>query len=98
MDDDDLNALQRKVEDQQVLAASPTQLDAQLPAGGRAQAGPPHLDLGAAGAARRTVTFEPEKSVNSSSLVRFLPVSQYLLELAFGVWVLECGVLTSCEA
>ena len=29
------------------------------------------------------------------SLVRFLPVSQYLLELASGVWVLECGVLTS---
>ena len=28
-------------------------------------------------------------------LVRFLPVSQYLLELASGVWVLECGVLTS---
>ena len=36
--------------------------------------------------------------VNSSSLVRFLPVSQYLLELASGVWVLECGVLTSREA
>ena len=30
--------------------------------------------------------------------VRFLPVSQYLLELASGVWVLECGVLTSREA
>ena len=25
---------------------------------------------------------------------RFLPVSQYLLEPAFGVWALECGVLT----
>ena len=33
-----------------------------------------------------------------SSLVRFLPVSQYLLELASGVRVLECGVLTSREA
>ena len=33
-----------------------------------------------------------------SSPVRFLPVSQYLLELASGVWVLECGVLTSREA
>ena len=33
-----------------------------------------------------------------SSLVRFLPVSQYLLELASGVWVIECGVLTSREA
>ena len=32
------------------------------------------------------------------SLVRFLPVCQYLLELASGVWVLECGVLTSREA
>ena len=30
--------------------------------------------------------------------VRFLPVSQYLLELASGLWVLECGVLTSREA
>ena len=30
-----------------------------------------------------------------SSLVRLLPVFQYLLELASGVWVLECGVLTS---
>ena len=29
------------------------------------------------------------------SLVRFLPVSQDLLELASGVWVLECGVCTS---
>ena len=38
------------------------------------------------------------RPVNSSSLVRFLPVSQYLLELASGVWVLECGVLTSREA
>ena len=27
-----------------------------------------------------------------SSLVRFLPVSQYLLELSSGAWVLECGV------
>ena len=33
-----------------------------------------------------------------SSLARFLPISQYLLELASGVWVLECGVLTSREA
>ena len=33
-----------------------------------------------------------------SSLARFLPVSQYLLEPASGVWVLECGVLTSREA
>ena len=33
---------------------------------------------------------------NPSSLVRFLPVSQYLLELASGLWVLECGVL-SCR-
>ena len=32
---------------------------------------------------------------NPSSLVRFLVVSQYLLELASDVWVLECGVLTS---
>ena len=42
----------------------------------------------------------PEKGrpVNSSSLVRFLPVIQYLLELACGVWVLECGVLTSPRA
>ena len=31
-------------------------------------------------------------------LARFLPVSQYLLERAFGVWVLKCGVLTSFEA
>ena len=30
-----------------------------------------------------------------SSLVRFLPVSQYLLELASDVWVLQCGVLSS---
>ena len=30
-----------------------------------------------------------------SSLARFLPVSQYLLELASGVWVLEFGVLAS---
>ena len=36
--------------------------------------------------------------VNPSSLVRFLPVSQYLLERASGVWVLECGVLTSRQA
>ena len=36
--------------------------------------------------------------VDSSSLVRFLPVSQHLLELAFCAWVLECGVLTSREA
>ena len=36
---------------------------------------------------------------NSSSLkVRFLPVSQDLLELASGIWVPECGVLTSREA
>ena len=28
--------------------------------------------------------------------VRFLPISQYLLELASGRWVLECGVL-SCR-
>ena len=34
----------------------------------------------------------------SSLKVRFLPVSQYLLELASGVWVLECGMLTSREA
>ena len=33
-----------------------------------------------------------------SSPVRFLPVSQYLLEPAFGVWALECGVLTSPRA
>ena len=33
-----------------------------------------------------------------SSLARFLPVSQYLLEFASGVWVLECGVLTSLGA
>ena len=33
-----------------------------------------------------------------SSLVRFLSVSQYLLELASCAWVLECGVLTSREA
>ena len=33
-----------------------------------------------------------------SSLVRFLLVSQYLLELASGVWALECGVLTSRDA
>ena len=32
---------------------------------------------------------------NPSSFVRFLPVSRYLLELSSGVWVLECGVLTS---
>ena len=36
--------------------------------------------------------------VNYLFLVRFLPVSQYLLELASGVWVLECGMLTSREA
>ena len=30
--------------------------------------------------------------------VRFLPVSRYSLELPSGVWVLECGVLTSREA
>ena len=29
--------------------------------------------------------------------VRFLPVSQYLLGLASGVWELECGVSTSRE-
>ena len=34
----------------------------------------------------------------SSLKVRFLPVSQYLLELASGVWLLECGVLSSREA
>ena len=28
---------------------------------------------------------------------RFLPVPQYLLELASGVWLLKCGVLTSRE-
>ena len=33
-----------------------------------------------------------------SSLVRFFPISQYLLEPAFGVWALECGVLTSPRA
>ena len=31
----------------------------------------------------------------TSSLVRFLPVSQYLLALASGLLVLGCGVLTS---
>ena len=30
-----------------------------------------------------------------SSVVQFLPASQYLLELASGIRVLECGVLTS---
>ena len=34
----------------------------------------------------------------SSLKVRFLPVSQYLLELVSGAWALECGVLTSREA
>ena len=50
-------------------------------------------------------TFDTDKNgtmdrpVNSPSpKVRFLPVSQYLLELASGIWVLECGVLTSREA
>ena len=33
-----------------------------------------------------------------SSLARFRPVFQYLLKLASGVRVLECGVLTSREA
>ena len=33
-----------------------------------------------------------------SSLVRLLPVSQYLLELASDDWVLKCGVLTSRDA
>ena len=32
------------------------------------------------------------------SSFRFLPVFQYLLKLASGVWVLECGVLTFREA
>ena len=32
------------------------------------------------------------------SLARFLPVFQYLLTLASGVWVLEWSVLTSREA
>ena len=34
----------------------------------------------------------------STPKVRFLPVSQYSLELASGVWLLECGVLSSREA
>ena len=42
-----------------------------------------------------SVDFGP---VQPSSLVRFLPVSRYLLEPASGVWVLGCGVLTSREA
>ena len=33
-----------------------------------------------------------------SSLVRFLPGFQYLLEPASGVWMLGCGVLTSRAA
>ena len=33
-----------------------------------------------------------------SSPARLFPVSQYLHEPAFGVWVLECGVLTSPRA
>ena len=28
----------------------------------------------------------------------FIPISQYLLEAAFGVWALECGVLASRPA
>ena len=44
---------------------------------------------------RRMVIDGPPKP---SSLVRFLPVSQYLLKLASGIWVLECGVLTYREA
>ena len=34
----------------------------------------------------------------SSPKVGFFPVSQYSLEPAFGVWALECGVLTSPRA
>ena len=40
----------------------------------------------------------PRGPSKPSSLVRFLTVSQYLLEPASSVWVLECGVLTSREA
>ena len=45
-----------------------------------------------------TLPWSEDWPVNSSSLVRFLPVSQYLLALASGVRVLDCGVLTSREA
>ena len=43
---------------------------------------------------RRITDFSDGPS-KPSSLARFLPVSRYLLELASGVRVLECGVLTS---
>ena len=52
----------------------------------------------AAEAAKAEADAAATRPVNSCSLVRFLPVSQYLLELASGVRVLECGVLTSREA
>ena len=46
---------------------------------------------------RRMVIDGPSKP--SSSLVRFLPVSQYLLKPASGIWIRsKCGVLTSHEA
>ena len=46
------------------------------------------------GAKRKSWQRRPVKAL-LPSLVRFLPVSQYLLELASGAWVLECDVLTS---
>ena len=62
------------------------------------------VSAGGFGALNKLVTLNkdcPMKSRNGvgpskpSSFARFLPVSQYLLELASGVWVLECGVLSS---
>ena len=52
-------------------------------------------DLAGSGKACAAYPRGPSKP---SSLVRFLPVFQYLLELTSGVWVLECGVLTSPRA
>ena len=40
----------------------------------------------------RTPSSRAARSKPSSLKVRFLPVSQYLLELASGAWVLEGGV------